>query len=217
MRIALVLLFAACGGLPDGADEADLSTATANRAFTTQWGPTRWNTAAHPDGWNDCGPTTALMALAALNVAPLEPPASVEAQIMDMRALMHPGSTTSSATYTPMLISGFEQSGVVAGRVPATLAGVDAALAHGVVAIGGDPRDAWGKRLSDQGAYLHRYGASDHYGHWVLVLGHASGGRYVVNDPLSVNGAIVVSGSAIERYFADGIAPQWTVAVGIQR
>jgi hypothetical protein len=56
MRALLcVMLLAACGGLPDegGLDEADLTVTQANRFFTTQYGPTKWNAAGHPDG---CSP-----------------------------------------------------------------------------------------------------------------------------------------------------------------
>jgi hypothetical protein len=181
-----------------------------NRFFLTQWGPTKWNTAGAPDGYKDCGPTTALIALAKLGLVDHPDARAAEAKIEWMRDLTRGGVRTpqSGPTYQPMLIKGLRATGADAVVMPMTTAAIDQCLDDGGVAcIAGRPQFSWGRALDQRGEYLHHFdrpNGDDGFGHWCAVLGKTTDGLYVVADPLSTCGCIAVNASSLERFFADG-------------
>jgi hypothetical protein len=187
-----------------------------NRFFATQWGPTPWNSAAHPAGYLECGPTSLLVVASSLGL--VEPPtaATAEADISVMRDLTRGKATPQSGpTWQPLLIHGLKSIGAKAQPVPMTLAAVDTCLAAGGrMVIAGRP-NAWGPLLDQKGQYLHHYGnkAADQFGHWVSVLGKTADGLYIVADPLSRAGCIAVDGSALQRFWKDGASLSAAVAV----
>jgi hypothetical protein len=212
---ALIAVALTACGVSDSTDLAsdDLSgptvtLATANESFTTQWGPTAFNSAGAPYGYDDCGPTSLLMTAAYLGYLARPNPSDAEAGINYARYLTRGDvSTESGATYLPMMVTGFTALDASASELDTTIAAVDAALENGaVVPIAGDPKNAWGLELDGKGEYLHHYtsAADDTFGHWVVIFGRATDGeRYVVGDPLSTIGTIKVTATEVRRYWAD--------------
>jgi len=178
----------------------------ANRVFLTQWGPNRWNSARPVWGFDDCGPTSSLMALAALGHLNPVAPALAWSWIGWMRDLEEGYHTTSSIkTDLGHLMAGLDRVGA-SRRIGTGLCALDAALAGGeVVILLGDPGRAWGRYLDARGLYLHRYGVGwgDRFNHWVAILGKNAAGEYLVGDPLSLAGVIRVRPWQIRAYEAD--------------
>jgi hypothetical protein len=218
--IALFAIAACSAGDHDALASAtdDLATHDADRAFVTQWGPTSWNSAGHPDGFMDCGPTSLLMAGTFLGVLPPVTPDGAEDAIRHVRDLTRGAPTpVSGATHTPLMVRGATAIGLDATTLATTASAVHAALDRGHLAvIAGDPRTSWGLGLDARGGYLHHYGAPgpipvpadgqndrDHFGHWVLAFGLTPEGRIIVGDPLSTVGTIEVDDAAIDAYFAE--------------
>jgi hypothetical protein len=194
------------------------TVAEANQFFLNQWGPTRFNSAAHPFGYMDCGPTSAVMALCALGIIPHPGPSAAEAVITWERNLernIRPTTTPtmSGPTYLPMEDQGLIQSGAAVAVRQRSLPAIDAALARGsVVLVPGDPREAWGLRASANGNYLHHYDPSnpkDRFGHWVVIFGKSADGNYIVGDPLQSNGAIARAPFQVRTYLAS--EPTWSI------
>jgi len=156
-----------------------------------------------PDGYLDCGPTTGVIALSVLGVVPYPRPAGAEVAIERMRQKMHPGSATSRATNVPQEIAGLQAMGAAALSLPPTMASVRFGLGRrSVVALGGDPKRAWGQQMSARGAYLEN-GRVD-FGHWVAITGITPAGDFVVCDPLSRVGAFVATAAQLQTYLMDG-------------
>jgi hypothetical protein len=187
--------------------DSSLTKRATNTIFATEWGPTRFNAAGHPDGYDDCGPTSLLMAAAYLGYYPAATAATAEADIRHMRDLTRGAPTNaSSGTPTPMMLTGIAALGARGRNDTATIDKVNAVLdAGGIVILGGDPKFAWGEALDDRGDYLHHYSgaADDVFDHWVAVLGYSSTGWYVIADPLSTIGAIDVRADQIEAFWSD--------------
>src|SRR5258708_1514171 len=78
-----------------------------NEFFTDEWGPTQFNSAGHPDGYSDCGPTSLLMAAAYLGLMAPITPGAAESEIREVRNLTRGKPTpVSGPTYGPMMIQG---------------------------------------------------------------------------------------------------------------
>jgi hypothetical protein len=191
---------------PIEATEEDVTVRAANRDFLTQWGPTAYNAAGHPDGFADCGPTSLLMAGAYLGLVAHPPPARAEASIRWMRGLTRGEPTpVSSGTHVVMMLQGIEAIGAKGTRLWKDFDAVMASLRRGnTVLIAGDPREAWGLSLDARGEYLHHYRAADGFGHWVVAFGFAPDGRVIIGDPLSTIGTIKVAPARIKQYLLDG-------------
>jgi hypothetical protein len=202
----------------EASSATDLSSADANAFFTTEWGPTPFNAAGHPDGFSDCGPTSLLMAGAFFGF--LEPPTATGAEdmIRHVRDLTRGEPTPASGpTFVPMMVRGAAAIGMTGSRLPIHASDVRAALERGsLVVLAGDPRTAWGFDLDAQKSYLHHYGAPgpipppadgkndvNHFGHWVVAFGLSPSGSVIIGDPLSTTGTIEVTDDAIDQYFVE--------------
>jgi hypothetical protein len=184
----------------------------------TQYGPTAFNSAAHPDGLEDCGPAAIVMAGAAMGAIACPSPDAAEDAIRKARDDSRGAPTPRSGDTSEIeMVQGLAAISIAAGRLPRTELdhlGIDAALDRGhMVLAAGDPRNAWGLPLDRAGAYLHHFGATDHFGHWVVIFERASDGTYVIGDPLSVTGVIGVEASSLDTYLTDGAAMAGAVEV----
>jgi hypothetical protein len=198
--------------------EAD-TAGSFNKFFTTQWGPTQFNSAGAPDGYSDCGPTSLLMGAAYFGLMAPPTPETAESEIRKVRDLTRGQPTSySGPTYSPMMIlQGAQALGATIVRIAANSANVVSALEKGeLVLMAGDPRTSWGYQLYTQGNYLHHYGTPgqippptngvedvDHFGHWVIAFGVSPTGQIYVGDPLSTIGTIEVTGAAVDQYFTE--------------
>lgn len=187
----------------------------ANRFFVNQEGNTPYyqsfNGAPKPYGPNDCGPTSAVMALAALGLT--EHPTAAEAPhaIDAMRDTIFNTNTTASKTMGMSEVArglqayGAETHGLDVSKATKDGEGLDAidtALDAGhVVVLGGTPGEAWAKGLNKTGDYLDM-GASGNasFGHFVAVLGKTDDGKYLLADPLSKQGTIEVGADQIGTF-----------------
>jgi hypothetical protein len=213
--LAFGLALVGCSGSPSddetvSSSGAALTLSETNEVFVTQWGPTRFNLAGHPDGYDDCGPTSLLMATAYLGYVARPTPADAEAGIRYMRDLINGGPTPESVpTTTQNMLNGLAALRAQAySDAPTVLVVDDVLTAGGVVLAGGDPKNAWGLSLDSEGHYLHHYVSApgDVFTHTVVVFGYASDGvRYVVADPLSTIGAIKVTAAQIQQYLSDSV------------
>jgi hypothetical protein len=194
------------------------TVAEANQFFINQWGPTRFNSALHPFGYMDCGPTSAVMALCALGIIPHPGPNAAEAVITWERNLerkIRPTNTPtlSGPTYLPMEDQGLVASGAAVAVLSRSLQSIDLALSSGsMVLVPGDPREAWGLRASANGNYLHHYDPTndkDRFGHWVVIFGKSADGNYIVGDPLQTNGAVERTPFQVRTYLAS--EPTWSM------
>jgi hypothetical protein len=195
-----------------------LTAPEANPFFTTEWGPTPYNSAGHPDGFSDCGPASLLMAGSFRGLLAAPTPTGAEDAIRHVRDLTRGAPTPQSGpTFAVMMMRGASAIGMTATRLATKASDVRASLERGSLAvIAGDPRTGWGFDLDAQHGYLHHYGAPgpipppadgqndrDHFGHWVLAFGLASDGKIIIGDPLSTVGTIEVTDEAIEQYFVE--------------
>ena len=187
----------------------------ANQLFVNQEGNTPYyqsfNGAPKPYGPNDCGPTSAVMALAALGLA--EHPTAAEAPhaIDAMRDTIFNTNTSASKTMGMSSVQrGLQAYGAETQTLDVSKAkkdgtgldAIDTALDAGhVVILGGTPGDAWAKDLDKTGDYLDM-GASGtaSFGHFVAVLGKTDDGKYLLADPLSKQGTIAVSAQQIGTF-----------------
>lgn len=187
----------------------------ANQFFVNQEGNTPYyqsfNGAPKPYGPNDCGPTSAVMALAALGLT--EHPTAAEAPhaIDAMRDTIFSTNTTASKTMGMSSVQrGLQAYGAETQTLDVSKAkkdgtgldAIDTALDAGhVVILGGTPGDAWAKDLNKTGDYLDM-GASGtaSFGHFVAVLGKTDDGKYLLADPLSKQGTIAVSAEQVGTF-----------------
>ena len=207
--LPLIALAVACSDADATASADDLTLATARNDFATQWGPTPLNSAGAPDGYDDCGPTSLLIAASLLGYLPRPTATTAESEIRKARNLTRGGVETpvSGATYLPMMLEGFSLLRMPVSTIQPNVEAIAQAVAGGaVVLVAGDPGNAWGIALDQKGEYLHHYGVGwgDTFGHWVVVYGRAVDHvRYVVGDPLSTTGPIKVTAAALARYMSD--------------
>ena len=186
------------------------SVAEANQSFLSQWGKTDWNSAqGAPYGYEDCGPTSVAISLSALGLIPHPSPADAEKTIDAMRdAALGYDSTKSQGTGDGQLIRALEANGAQTATVkPLTVDAINTAIAagHPLIVGSGSTWDAWGRAQCAKGDYLNGQNPG---GHFVTVMGMAPNGNYIVNDPLSKNGAIEVTRAQIEKLISgawDGI------------
>jgi hypothetical protein len=190
----------------------------AQKVFLTQLGPTDYNSAA----WDaaarkDCGPTSALIGLAAIRL--VKRPAADEAAgaIAAARKRMHPDGDAVQGTTAEQLQQGVADYGARLDALPLRVerlpARIDAALARGhVVLLEGDPKTVWGQKLDEKGEYLEHYTRRDtDFDHWIAVLGKTAEGLYIVADPLARKGPFAVSANDLVRYLTNtgGEMPAW--------
>lgn len=173
----------------------------ANAHMTTQWGPTASNSAdGAPYGYSDCGPASAVMLASALGLIQHPSPAQAENAIDAMRdrALGY-DSTYSQPTNEGQMSDALRQVGAKTEILNPDLGSVDAALKQGkMLLIAGDPWNGWGASMDARGEYLnHR----DPGGHFCVVFGRQSDGKYLVGDPLSNGGAIAVTRDQLQSFF----------------
>ena len=175
----------------------------ANRSFVSQWGPTPWNSGGHPYGFEDCVPTSAVMAASALGLIAHPAPAGAEDAIDHMRdlSLGYDSKTSNPMSFTAVA-KGLRQQGAITQGISATTPAVDAALAQGKpVIVCGDPWKAWGASMSANGQYLnHR----DPGNHACVILGKTADGKYLLADPLSKVGTVPVSAEQLRSFWANG-------------
>lgn len=179
----------------------------AGEYFLTQWGPTATNDPVggsdRPWGYKDCGPTSAVMALAALGLAPRPGPADAAVAIDKMRdaILGYDSSSSIGLGLLPAVKGtvgyGLVQAGAQVTGLKNTLAEVDAAIARGNPVIIGSSTTytAWGRSQLLAGNYLN---SSDPGGHFVTVLGRAANGNYLVGDPLVKGGPMEITAAQLQ-------------------
>jgi peptidoglycan hydrolase-like protein with peptidoglycan-binding domain len=174
----------------------------ANQFMVTQWGPNRFNNAGAKYGYQDCAPTSAVMAASAVGAIKDPTPAGASRAIDRMRDLQRGRNTHYSDSTSPdELVRGLRKSGANVKEVHG-FAAIDRALKEGnTLVANGKPWVAWGRRLQSQGKYLNR---SDPGHHSVAVLGRTNKGKYLVADPLNKNGVMAVSRQALSRFLTDG-------------
>lgn len=200
------------------------STAQANAFHVTQRGRTKASSvnedgvpvdaAGNPVGnsyndgsewyaFNDCGPTSVVMAASMVGAIDNPDAAGAGEAIDAVRDSIFDTDTKTSLTTTAAQVAeGARELGANAvEHYPATLSAVDAALEAGnPVILGGDPMDSWG---ADDPHYLEA--GSDGFNHWVVVSGRTESGNYLINDPLAPNGAIEVTPEQLEAYLNGGM------------
>ncbi|MDY7229776.1 LysM peptidoglycan-binding domain-containing protein [Hyalangium rubrum] len=182
-------------GLPTTLQEA-------NRFFLTQWGPTASNSGGNPYGFNDCGPTSGVMALAALGLMTPATAQTASSSIDRVRdAVLGYDSTYSTRMGTSQLAQGLRALGArtttLSGPV---VSAVDQALARGnpVILGGYGAWSAWGSSQLEVGNYLN---GRDPGGHFITVLGKTPEGQYLVGDPLVRGGTLTVSAQQLATFY----------------
>lgn len=174
----------------------------ARASFLTQWGPTAYNDPATgsdvPYGYMDCGPTSAVMALTALGMMPHPSATDAHTAIDHQRDLIlgYDSSKSIGLSLLPPVKGtvgyGLVQAGAEVSGLKNTLPELDGALdrGHPVILGTGSTWAAWGKAERTAGNYLN---SGDPHGHFVLVVGRAANGNYLVSDPLVKGGPIEVT------------------------
>ncbi|MFO0599328.1 MAG: peptidoglycan-binding protein [Myxococcaceae bacterium] len=175
------------------------SLAEAQQYFLSQWGPTAYNDPVgandHPWGFEDCGPTSAVMALSALGLRARPGATDASTAIDQMRDTILGYDSTKSLglSLLPAVKGtvgyGLVQSGAQVTGLTNTVDNVNAAMARGNPVIIGSSTtwDAWGRDQKAAGNYLN---SSSPGGHFVVVLGRAANGNYLIGDPLLRGGPI---------------------------
>jgi hypothetical protein len=214
-----LMLFASCSTHSDDISALSFANPSSfNAVFVDEWGPTAYNAAGTADGYNDCGPASLVMTVAARGVIPEPTAATAEAEIRTMRDLAHGGPTPmSEPTYGPMMLTALDAEkldavdlmlSTTATELDDDVTSIEQAIAdHCIVLVAGDPGNAWGRGLDAMGDYLHHYGttpADDSFGHWVVVFGKDPSGTYILGDPLAEGGVIEVTPAQLETYLSDG-------------
>ena len=178
----------------------------ASRFFLAQ-DPGPYNREASLNNTN-CGPASLAMALLALGLQPpsLTTGATVENWIDATRLAMRGDTNDYELTSDDDVMQGARQSGAQAWKVR-DLGSLDRALDAGaLVVLAGNPA-AYARRFDD------RTLRSFDGGHMILVAGRA-GDRYVINDPYSRVGSLVVSADELVRFMAH---QGWNVGVAVSR
>lgn len=174
-----------------------VTVAEANQSFLTQWGPTAWNRVnGAPNGYLNCGPTSAAIVLSMLGHIPHPSPAEAEQVIVAMRqasGVLNKNYGMGDSAVARVLTTYGARPTI---RRPIDLGIIDASLAAGHPLILGTSRTwlAWGQGLRAQGSYLNN---GDPGGHFVTLLGKTLSAGYLVGDPLSKIGAIEVTSSQL--------------------
>lgn len=178
----------------------------ANASFLTQWGPTATNDPPAgsdvPWGYYDCGPTCGVMALATLGIAG-KPGAGEAHRAIDQmrdRILGFDSKKSLGLSLGPSTAKGTVAYGLAAAGATCTMLGkdgLDAALDRGNPVIIGSSATyaAWGRDQKLAGNYLN---GGDPKGHFVIVLGRAANGNYLVGDPLVKGGVMEVTPKQME-------------------
>jgi LysM repeat protein len=178
------------------------TTQQANRFFVNQWGPTAYNSGGHPYGFNDCGPTSGVMALAALGLMTPATAQTASSSIDRVRdAVLGYDSNQSQRMNTSQLATGLQALGARTNTLSGPVASaVDQALARGnpVILGGYGVWGAWGAQQQAAGNYLN---GRDPSGHFVTVLGKTQDGQYIVGDPLVRGGSITVSAQQLATFY----------------
>ncbi|MBN1205476.1 MAG: peptidoglycan-binding protein [Myxococcaceae bacterium] len=179
------------------------TTEDANEYFLTQWGGTPYNSASGaPFGYNDCGPTSAVMALSAIGLMERPSPENASATIDAVRdaALGHDTTQSQRMGFGSLQRAVQEYGGQT--QMINGIDSIDQAIERGnPVVIGGNPWQAWGSEQRANGNYLN---SRDPGGHFVTVLGKTQDGKYIVGDPLVKNGTIAVSREQLQTFFQSG-------------
>lgn len=178
----------------------------------TQWGPTEFNdppgTNDVPWGHEDCGPTSSLMALAALGIASRPGAADAYLAIDHQRDLIYGYDTNVShgLNLTPVDTKGTVGYGLVQAGADVTILAkdrnaLDAALGRGnPVIVGTDTTyDAWGRSQLIAKNYLNGQNPG---GHFVTVLGRTDSGNYIIGDPLVKGGPFEVTPDQMDKAIA---------------
>jgi peptidoglycan hydrolase-like protein with peptidoglycan-binding domain len=196
------------------ADGLPTSAEAANNHFLSQWGPTAYNdppgTNDAPYGYNDCGPTSAVMALNALGISQQPSAENAHLAIDSMRDSMFGRNTTHSERMGFATIKkGLEANGAQGVDLPHSpvakaLEGLDQALEQGMPVMIGTNNvwSAWGADQRAQGNYIN---SRDPGGHFVTVLGKTPEGNYIVGDPLFRNGAVEVTPEQMTKALGPGV------------
>ncbi|NOK07809.1 peptidoglycan-binding protein [Corallococcus exercitus] len=183
----------------------------AKALHVAQWGETGYkdfNDASEYYGGNDCGPTSVVIAAAAVGAMEHPDAAGAGEAIDGVRDnILDYDSNTSVTMTVDQVAEGVTEAGAVATLVrknKVDVAAVDDALSRGhPVILGGNPfgydpeHQAWGPTASAADNYLmdHNFG-----GHWVTVTGKTESGNYLVNDPLCPKGPIEVTPEQMAEY-----------------
>lgn len=188
------------------------------RAAGTPWAfqSSRFFLAQDPGPYNreaslnntNCGPASLAMALLALGLQPpgLGTGATVENWIDATRFAMRGDTNDYELTSDDDVMQGARQSGARAWKVH-DLGSLDQALDAGaLVVLAGNPI-AYGRRFDERSL------RSFDGGHMILVAGRA-GDCYVINDPYSRVGSLVVRGDELVRFMAH---QGWNVGVAVSR
>jgi hypothetical protein len=188
----------------------------ASAHWVSQWGPTSSNNPAGsgvskdiPYGFQDCGPTSAVILASALGLKARPSAQNASKAIDQMRdKALGFNSDYSRLTSADELARALNDVGAKTEKLTGSVAAVDKALKEGksLMAVG-NPWQPWGSEMSKgpngnqrQLAYLN---SRDPGPHWVTVLGKTPQGKYLVADPLSKVGAIEVSARQLETFFAN--------------
>lgn len=172
------------------------------RFFIAQVTHPRYNPDA-PSATANCGPASLAMALLAFHRVPAQ--ANRQALVMQVRQLMTGRQDAQELTSEVDVTRGAQAAGLKS-RYVETLAEVEAAVRQGeLVVLAGNPA-AYNKQLSSE-----QYVPFDG-GHFVLVAG-LEGDRWLVSDPYSLQGPLLVSREAMEQFMA---YRQWNVGVAVR-
>ncbi|MCB9640816.1 MAG: LysM peptidoglycan-binding domain-containing protein [Myxococcales bacterium] len=192
-------------------DSLPSTTAQADQFFLTQWGPTNYNNPPGatdiPYGYNDCGPTAALMATNALGITQQPNASEAHLHIDAMRdAILGWDSSYSQLLTSSQLKNGLEAHGATVSWLPSNqslqqqMNQLDQALANGNPVIIGSSStyQAWGSSQNTWDNSDNYINSGDPKGHFATVLGRTANGNYIVGDPLVKGGTIEVTRAQME-------------------
>lgn len=183
------------------------SVEEARANFLTQWGPTAFNdpdgTNDIPYGYSDCGPTSAVMVLSQLGMMPHPDAAGASAAIDTLRDRILGYDSTKSLGLSLLPANkgtvgyGLVQSGAVVTGLTNTVDAVNGALdcGHPIILGTSTTWAAWGSAQKSAGNYLN---SRDPGGHFVVVMGRAANGNYLIGDPLAKGGPIEITQAQLE-------------------
>jgi hypothetical protein len=188
------------------------SVAAATKYYLSQWGespsyqddnPDAYDPNYAPDHYDDCGPTSGVIALSALGIVPHPRPTRASEAIANFRTdtgVAYQWNADEGRWEGTMSLgaveAGIEANGGVGSQIGTTLEDVNAALGRGHPVILGSEAEwaAWGRSIdtADPNNYLN-HNTGDPGGHIVTVLGMTPQGDYIVADPLMRNGCITAT------------------------
>ncbi len=175
----------------DSTQAVDLSNP--NSFFMTQF-PSKWNPDGPPGLSENCGPASLAMAFKAFHMSPDGSNPDDHEKLIDATRIAMTGSNdVHKGTGYDQVLNGARKGHLHADMVSG-VDGIDSALDEGrMVVAGGNPAKAYGGRLSN-GEYSHYDG-----GHFILVVGR-QGENYIINDPLSRVGSMIISRKEMIAY-----------------